>query len=83
MNRNDLSQMRQCDKCRKQIPARDHERHVENCQRVMVHTSQNAQGPKIIDFTTIDSGIGPQNLGRVAKKPRVASAKPPRRVVVN
>ena len=48
--------MRQCDKCRKQIPIKDLERHLENCQRVHVHTSQNAQAPKVIEFQTLESG---------------------------
>ena len=76
--------MRLCDKCRKQVPERDYERHVEKCQKVLIHTTQNAQGPKIIDFTTIESGKGPLHPGRGgANKQRIASAKPPQKVAVN
>ena len=34
---------------------KDMERHLETCQRFVVHTSQNAQAPKIIDFTTLNT----------------------------
>ena len=77
--------MRQCEKCRKQIPIKDLERHLENCQRVHVHTSQNAQAPKVIEFQTLESGT--QMSSRTTaknlagnRKSRVTSAKPPLRV---
>ena len=34
---------------------KDMERHLETCQRFVIHTSQNAQAPKIIDFTTLNT----------------------------
>ena len=69
--------VRQCAKCRKQIPARDFDRHAETCQRLVVHTSQNAQAPKVIDFTAKDLGQKAQRsaLAQPAKA-RVSSARP-------
>ena len=77
--------MRQCDKCRKQIPIKDLERHLENCQRVHVHTSQNAQAPKVIEFQTLESGTQMSSRtttknAAVSRKSRVTSAKPPLRL---
>lgn len=73
--------MRQCDKCRKMIPKKDMERHIETCQKLFVHTSQNAQAPKIIEFQTLESGKQMSNhTTNVTKKQRITSAKPPLRV---
>ena len=68
--------MRQCDKCRKQLLAKDYEKHMEICQKVVMHTSQNQKAPKVIEFATIDSNFE----NKLTKtKPRVASARPPLR----
>jgi len=70
----DWAGMRSCDKCRKQMPAKDFERHLEMCQKLVIHSSQNAQAPKIIDFTAPGSQA---ESSKGARKPRIASAKPP------
>ena len=76
----DLTRLRQCDKCRKQVPQMDYERHKETCQKLVVHTSQNAQAPKVIEFGTLDSQSASKSFktsAGVQRKPRVTSAKPP------
>ena len=47
------------------------------CQRVVIHTSQNAKGPKVIEFKTIENDNQSTQAAKPARKPRVASAKPP------
>ena len=80
--KDDMSQMRQCEKCRKQILAKDLAQHMETCQQIVVHTAQTSQTPKIIDFTSLSSqpdasGKQSQRSVRPVRKPRIASAKPP------